>query len=274
MDTNTEKQSANGSQKVVLIERKSAFDFEAIKKRVEVDHWRKFRVEIQIREKMHGGKPAQLDAAKAMLKARGLEDVVEAREALIPTEERAITAVDEGLCQFHRREGKEGIWFPSQNAKAMLKENASVLGYNMDARPKAARKAKPDPKEEAKDAAAVDAASGKALRGLRGALHEGLFVMSCDPADQDWIYLGEKADGVDQNPCHTIGPSGPQSSIKRNEYLWKPKFAFEVWIAKAVQGKLHDEVFVDILLHAQEHGVGANRGQGVGRFDVVSCVEI
>jgi hypothetical protein len=273
MDTNIEKQTTNGSQKVVLIERKSAFDFESLKKKVLADHWRKFTVEIQIREKMHGGKPVSLDAAKAMLKARGLEDIVEAREAEIPSEERAVTVVDEGLCAFHRREGKPGLWWPSNNFKACVKENWSVLGYNMDARPKSKR---PSSKGEKTEGASPEKATddGKALRGSRGALHEGLFVVSTNPNDLDWIYLGEQPDGIDQNVSHTTGPKGPQSSIKRNEYFWRPKFTVELWIARAIAQKIPDETLVDVLLHAQEHGVGANRSQGMGKFDVVSCTEI
>lgn len=268
METNIEK-TANGS-KQVLIERKTAFDFEALKKKVITQHWRKFAVEVQIREKMHGGKPVQLDAAKAMLKARGLEDIVEAREATVPGEERAITVVDEGLCAFHRRaaakpgeKDKPGLWWPSNNFKACIKENWSALGYNMDARPKSKR---------GKDSGDED--GGKALRGSRGALHEGLFVVSADSTDLDWIFLADKADGIDQNVSHTTGPKGPQSSIKRNEYLWRVKFSMEIWIASAIAQKIPDETLVDVLLHAQEHGVGANRSQGMGKFDVVSCVEI
>lgn len=270
-----DNKSANGT-KVTLIERKTPFDFEALKKKVITQHWRKFAVELQIREKMHGGKPVQLDAAKAMLKARGLEDIVEAREASVPGEERAITVVDEGLCAFHRRlaakpgeADKPGLWWPSNNFKACLKENWSALGYNMDARPQSKRKAKSDDKD-----APEGEAGGKALRGSRGALHEGLFVVSTDGTDLDWIYLGEKADGIDQNVSHTTGPKGPQSSIKRNEYLWRVKFSVEIWIASAIAQKIPDETLVDVLLHAQEHGVGANRSQGMGKFDVVSCVEI
>ena len=273
MNTTTENEkSANGKQ--VLIERKTPFDFEALKKKVLGEHWRKFAVEVKVREKMHGGKPVQLDAAKAMLKARGLEDIVEAREAAVPGEERAITVVDEGLCAFHRRgpavEGapdKPGLWWPSNNFKACLKENWSALGYNMDARPKSKRGKLTKEGEGGEDA-------GKALRGSRGALHEGLFVVSTNVDDLDWIYLAAKADGIDQNVSHTTGPKGPQSSIKRNEYLWQPSFKVEIWIASAVVQKIPDETLVDVLLHAQEHGIGANRSQGYGKFDVVSCVEI
>lgn len=228
----------------VTVERRVPFDWGALKAKIETDHWRKLRVVIKFRDKLHAGKPAQLNAANAMLKARGLEDLVEAREQERPDEERAAEVVDEGLCEFHRRDGKPGIWFPANNLKAMIKENWSVLGLRVE------------------------------KRGSRGALAEGVFVCSPVPGDYDWIWLGEKPHGVDTAVSHVNGPRGPQSAIKRNEYVGKLEIVFDIWIASAVRAKLPDEAMAATLLHAQEHGCGANRSQGLGRFDVVSVTEI
>lgn len=238
------KAAAESGTGMTVVERRSPFDWSALKTKAEADHWRKLRVVILVRDKMHAGKPAQLDAAKAMLAARGLTDIVEAREAERPAEERAAEVVDEGLCEFHRREGRPGIWWPSNHMKACLKENWSVLGYRVE------------------------------HRGSRGALAEGVFVMGIDRDDRDWIYLGAGPGGVDQSVSHHIGPRGPQSSIKRNEFVQAARIEFEVWIARAITDKLPDEALADVLLHAQEHGIGANRSQGLGRFDVVSVDEL
>jgi hypothetical protein len=234
----------SNAENVVVIERKKPFDWGSMKAKAEQEHWRKLRVVIKLREKMHAGKPAQLDAANAMLKARGLEEVVEAREAVRPVEERAEEIIDEGLCEFHRREGKPGIWWPSNHFKACIKENWSVLGYRVE------------------------------HRGSRGALAEGVFVCGIDPNDRDWISLGDSPDGIDQNVSHTVGPRGPQSSIKRNEFIVGRQFECEVWIANAIAMKLPDAAFADMLLHAQEHGIGANRSQGIGKFDILDVQEI
>jgi hypothetical protein len=254
-------------------------------KKAEQEHWRKLKVTIQFREKVHAGKPKALDAAKAMLRARGLEEVVEAIETERPVDERAEEVVDEGLCEFLRREGKPGIWFPANNIKAMMKENFGVLGYRLDARPPSAKQAakkravkgtsitQEDGEEKPLEVATGE---GKAIRGLRGAVAEGLFVVSCDPKDRDYIYLGERPDGIDQNVAHTMGPKGPQASIKRNEFLLEARLEFEVWLAKAdaVSTKIPDESFADMMVHAAEHGLGANRSQGLGRFNVISIEDI
>jgi hypothetical protein len=254
---------STATRTAATIERKHGFDWDSLKAKVEAEHWKKLLITFKLRDKLHAGKPAQLDAAKAMLAARGLGDLVDAREQERPAEDRAEEVVDEGLCEFHRREGKPGVWWPSNNLKACIKENWSVLGYRMDARPRGARKSE-----------AAGEEGGKKLQGSRGAIHEGLFVVSTDPEDRDWLRLGDEPAGIDQSVAHTIGPKGPRSSIKRNEYVQGTTLTCEVWIARAVSLKLPDESFADMLLHAQEHGIGANRSQGIGKFDVVSVKEI
>jgi hypothetical protein len=239
----------------VIIRAKTPMDFDALIKKAKEEAWRKLRVEIQIRDRLLAGKPASLDAANAMLKARGLEDQMVAVADIVDPDLRAKAAEriakDEGLCEFTRRAGKSGIWMPSNHLKAMLKENWSVLGLRVE------------------------------VRGSRGALAEGLFVVAADcekkdSIERDWIYLGEKPDGVHQAVAHTVGPSGPVSSIKRHEYVEQPKIAFEIWIAnaKSVSEKISDDELVKTLVHAAEHGTGSCRSQGSGKFDILEIREL
>lgn len=213
--------------------------------------WRTLRIEIQIRDRLLAGKPASLDAATAMLKARGLNEFVAEAEDITDPTERALAAEriakDEGLCEFARRSGKPGIWLSSNNIKAGVKESWSVLGLR------------------------------NSVRGSRGALAEGIFVNGLGGGEEGgWIYLGEKPDGVFSSVAHTTGPMGPVSSIKRNEYVEKPRIVFEVIIAnaKSVSEKVSDDELASALTHFGEHGLGASRSQGYGRFDVVSVEEI
>jgi hypothetical protein len=221
---------------------------------VQRDHWRTLRVTIQVRDRLMAGKPARLDAANAMIKARGLEDVIEARlEAITDPSERAKLAdqvQDEGLCEFHRREGKTGIWMPTNNVKAGLKENWSVLGLRVE------------------------------HRGSRGALAEGVFVYSPPSApdeaqaERDWVFLGSRPHDIYLSVSHTTGPTGPVSSIKRNEFVVRPRLTFDIAIAQAIAQKLPDDGLARTLYHFGEHGLGACRSQGFGRFDVIGIEEI
>lgn len=247
-DTSEDKPKAR-----TIIRAKEAFAWDKLLKTAQEKAWRRLRVELQVRDKFLAGKPAALDAANAMLKARGLEDQIHAVSEIVDPSERAKAAEriasDEGLCEFSRRAGKPGIWIPSNNLKAMIKENWSVLGLRVK------------------------------VRGSRGALAEGLFVCGADatdPAERDWIYLGEEPDGVHQAVAHTTGPSGPVSSIKRHEYVNAPKIVFEVWIANAdsVAEKISDDELAQMFVHAQEHGTGSCRSQGFGKFDVKEIREL
>ena len=244
--------------KRTIIRAKSTTEWSRLLKKAEEGAWRKLRVIIQLREWLMAGKPASLDAANAMLKARGLEDQMEAVADIVDPDERAKAAeriaTDEGLCEFSRRQGRPGIWMPSNNIKAMLKENWSVLGLRQK------------------------------VRGSRGALAEGLFVWGVapshvdanDPVEREWVYLGQEPTGVHTAVSHSIGPSGPVHAIKRHEYVDKARIEFDVIIASAnsVNEKISDDELAATLVHASEHGLGACRSQGFGRFHIVSVEEI
>ncbi len=238
------------SEHVSITPKRNATDWATLLNEVKTDHWRNLNVTIQLREWLLAGKPAKLDAANAMIKARGLEDVLEARRALItePADraELAEEVQDEGLCEFHRREGMPGLWMPANNVKAGLKENWSVLGYRV------------------------------AHRGSRGALAEGVFVTAGveGSAEADWIFVGaSEQPAIYTAVAHTTGPRGPVSSIKRHEYVVRPRLWFTIHVARAIAGKLPDEAIARTLYHFGEHGLGACRSQGFGRFDVQSVEE-
>jgi hypothetical protein len=233
-----------------IIQPKSRMQWDALLKQVATNKWRRIRVRIQLREYLYAGQPRHLDAANAMLKARGLEDMIEA----IPDDAAARAAAaeqvsEEGICQFHRRQGKDGIWFPTNNLKAMLKENWSVLGFR------------------------------QAHLGSRVSIAEALFVYSVPPegsppVERDYIFLGKEPDGVHTSVCHSEIRGQKLASIKRNEFLNRPILEFEIAIAKEIEQKLPDESLAASLLHAAEHGLGASRSQGIGKFDIISMEDL
>lgn len=239
--------------KRVIIRAKSAMDWKGLVSKAQEEHWRTLRVTIQIRDRILAGKPASLDAANAMLKARGLEDFAATAEDVTDPAERAklaaSTAKNEGLCEFVRRDGYVGVWIPSNNIKAGLKENWSVLGLRVE------------------------------VRGSRGALAEGVFVNGINgdkTEDRDWVLINDKPHGVLEAVAHTTGPSGPVSSIKRHEFVMRPELTFEIMIAnaKSVADKISDDELAKTLVHFGEHGLGACRSQGHGKFDLIKVEEV
>lgn len=233
-----------------VIQPKTRMAWAALIADIAAKKWRRIHVTIQVREKLLGGKPRNLDAAKAMVAARGLADTLE-----VVSEEpgaRAIAAAaaaEEGINEFHRRPGMEGIWLPTNNIKAGLKENWSVLGYRRE------------------------------YIGSRVSLAEALFVYSVQPpaspsVERDYIYLGEKPDGMDTSVCHSDIQGVRVSSIKRNEYVLRPVISFEIAIASEITQKLPDNALGAVLLHFGEHGLGAGRSQGPGKFDLISIEDV
>lgn len=218
-------------------------------------HWRRLQVTIQVHDRLLAGKPALLFASKAMVEARGLGDQLEVVADIKDPQERADTAdliaKYEGLCEFHRREGRSGIWFPANHIKAGIKENWSVLGMRTD------------------------------IWGSRKAVAEGMFVLSSDSwakegAERDWVYLGKEPAGVYTAVAHSTGPRGPVSSIKRHEFVERPRVEFDILIADypSIADKISDDNLAQVLVHFGEHGLGACRSQGFGKFSVLDVREL
>jgi hypothetical protein len=257
-----DKEVKDEKPKRTIVRVKSKHDWGALILKARDNHWRRLQVTVQIDEWLMAGKPANLDAAKAMLKARGLEDHVEAIAEIEDPElkAQAIERVktDEGLCEFSRRPGKPGLWIPANNIKAGFKENWSVLGLMNE------------------------------VRGSRKAIAEGVFIFcanswSMPREERDWIFVGdEPAIHPDTRlPYHTAvshsqGPKGPVSSIKRHEFVVRPHIAFDMYVAQyaSVEDKLSDDDIAKALVHFQEHGLGACRSQGFGKFTLVSVEEL
>lgn len=234
-----------------IVQPKSPGQWQALLAAAGQTHWRVLRITIQIRERLLAGKPRDLNVANAMLKARGLEDQIEAVPETQPArgQEAERVAVNEGLCEFHRRPGKDGIWFPTNNIKAGLKENWSVLGFRSK------------------------------NWGSRVSIAEGMFVYADLPdgspaADYDYVHLGDKPDGIDASVCHSEVRGERFSSIKRNEYIEGRSLTFIVKIAALLAPKIPDEDFAAMLVHFGEHGLGASRSQGNGKFSVLNIEEV
>lgn len=238
-----------------VIRAKTAADWGALLTKAQEDHWRRIQVTIRVREWLMAGKPASLDAANAMLKARGLEDHMEAvadiEDPLLREQAAERVAQDEGLCEFSRRPGRPGIWMPANNIKAGFKENWSVLGLM------------------------------KSVIGSRKAIAEGVFIFCADSWDRpteerDWIHLGDAPSGIHTAVSHSVGPKGPVSSIKRHEYVLRPVISFDMYVANfsSVEEKLSDDDIARALTHFAEHGLGACRSQGFGKFDIVEVREL
>lgn len=207
-------------------------------------NWKKYRIALQIRERIMGGKPKNPKVIRDWLKAKvdkgelkaSKEDVerlaIETETMVEETEERSWT----GFLQ-----DEHGLFIHAYQIKAMLKEAAKVLGFN------------------------------NTQRGLKQTFQHGTEIkpVGWKAPEPDRIHLNAKTpDGVEEHVTHTrFG-----SALKRMDYVEMPKIVFELWTLKT--GKLTQGVLCDILEHAQESGLGASRAMGFGKFDVVEIVKL
>ena len=282
----------------LIVETVKLFPWGPVMKKIGREHWDIVEVQIQVREKLLGGVAITLDAEEAYIKKNGLEDVIKVREAAAienaTHDEKEAMAEDvkmQGLCTFHRRENKEGLWFPTNHLKAGFKENFSVLGYTVDATPRSQRKPDAatwdgDVPDDAEDEGTDDITKAKAkkkgkgkkgiIQGGKGGIREGFFVFSAntDSVEKNWVYLADKPDGVHQGITVVDGPKGRLTSIKRNEFVTGTKMTFYLAIAKAVLKKIPKESLADTMLHMMEHGIGACRSQGFGMFNILNIRDI
>lgn len=206
----------------------------------------RYAVAIQVRDRIVGGMPRNPELIASWVQATRpdgeAEDPAKTAALIQEDAELIVNAVAEKMWTGFPEHSELGLFLPTRQVKALLKQSASVLGIT------------------------------KKKRGSKQILAEGLEVKAkTDPRDR--LYFGKKkADGTEEKAIHVMTAQGPRSALKRFDYVLEPRFEFEIWVLKThAQETRHigEEELVAILQHAQENGLGASRSQGEGKFDVV-----
>lgn len=221
-----------------------------------------YNVQLTFRDKICGGMPKNPELLKGWIAATTKHEdeltdkqVEEAREALLePTQDKSwntFPADDKGLF----------IW--CRAVKALFKESASMLRVNTQ------RLGSKQIFQHGFEIKPTGAALAAAM-GVKQVLENGTRVVGKQKHDR--IYLGKTApDGYDEGPIHVQTPQGPRSAIKRVDYATDVVLEFEVWVlhtAPAEKRHVGEDELVEMLRFGQENGLGADRSQGHGKFDV------
>ena len=172
---------------------------------------------------------------------------------------------DKAWCTF--RSDDQGIYLEGRCVKAMLKELSQVTGL-------------------------IDS-----VRGSRQLWQHGVAVTTTDaktPTGDDRLrfHRGNKpikeADGYREEPVHAMTPQGPRTSIRRNDYLADGvTIEFTIWVleklAKAAKKgdengdavsktvRIDEKYLARVRAASGQNGLGANRSQAKGRFEVVEA---
>jgi hypothetical protein len=201
----------------------------------------RYLVKITLRDKICGGTPKNPDLIKDWIKAgTGFDDeqtvaqTKEAQDALIEeTTEKSWNGFPGDL--------EAGLFIWSRQVKALFKECASMLRITVD------------------------------KRGSKQIFQHAFEIKGLDKADR--IYLRtSKPTGFDEGPIHVQTAQGPRTALKRVDYVERPTLSFMVWVLATHTAETRHVGEKDIrkmLLFGQENGLGADRSQGRGKFDVV-----
>lgn len=223
--------------------------------------WQRYNITLRVKNRLVGGIPNDPKLIEGWLKAAmpKLDDaerakLKEATLAELPaaTEERASGLWPVFKCDPH------GIYLEGRQLKAMFKEAANILRDTLM-------------KAEKGDKAANDKKSR--YTNLRARVAEHLFV------EEDRIHIKRdgknmaKADGNEEKPIHVMTAQGPRDALKRFDFVDAPaEVSFTV---RTLSSGVVDEALLKVMLeYAGWNGLGADRSQGAGQFELVTLSKI
>ena len=202
-----------------------------------------YAVTIRFRDRVCGGTPKNPEVLRTWIVSKtGHDDETTtaqekaAREALLePTEEKSWIGFPAD---------EHGLFLWARQIKALFKESATMLRVTTT------------------------------KLGSKQIFQHGFEIKSVEksrPADR--IYLGTKEPTAwAEGPIHVTTAQGPRTALKRVDYVERPTITFAIWVLRteaAEKRHVGEEEIVKMLTFGQENGIGADRSQGHGKFDVV-----
>jgi hypothetical protein len=203
-----------------------------------------YRVTIKLKD-IVGGKPASPELIEKWVAATNKAKSDEDRSRIVDAHLETLGEVtgdktEQQTTVFARVDG--GLAIEGRQVKAMLKESANII-----------KSIGPDE-----------------IKNLRSKVADQVFV-----ADE-YIPLGRTApDQYLERPIHVMTAQGPRTSIKRVEIVEGAEITFTI---KRRRGKdkqsVPETTLLAVLDYAQTVGLGADRSQGFGMFEVVSVEKL
>jgi len=195
-----------------------------------------------------GGIPKDPEMMETWVNATNKKKSEEERKKIVEATKEQMEAVTDEVCKkngtgFKSEEGK-GLYIEGRQLKSMLKEAANII----------------------KDLVPSKEEGEKGIKALKSKVADRVFVV------EEKVFLGKtEPDSVEDRPISVIVAQGPRTSIKRTEYVHNVELTFTV-------RRLHDSAVPEktlyaILSYSQQIGLGAERSQGCGIFEIVSVTK-
>ena len=201
---------------------------------------------IQMRDRLYGAVPKCEKSFHKVVAVRTKHDdeqTVQQVEEL--TEEMKDKSPEPSYVGFLRDE-KEGLYVKANSVKAMLKQGASMLRITMD------------------------------KTGSKQILREGMEVKGLVHPMR--IYLDrQQPDDTVERPIQVSGPKGDRSALKKADYVERVMLTFHIWVLGTHPSETRhvgEKELIRILAFSQENGLGGDRSQGEGKFDVLKFEKI
>jgi hypothetical protein len=216
----------------------------------------RYKIRLKVRDKVYGFAPADLDVVIGWLIGRGVPK--EVAEELGPEIAKTIDTKSAEKIKEKLKKSKinfvvfqkdeKGLFMEERHIKGMLKEFASLVGYN-----------KKWPQNRVKSFIAHN--------------------ISVMPRRIYFMRNGEivkEPDGWVIRTAKVLGAKGPRNVVKGMFYIEKPEIEFEliVNIPSLEEPVIDDEKLVEMFKRGEENGILGDRTLGEGKFDVVYIKKI
>lgn len=209
--------------------------------------WRYWKVELAFRNRIYGGVPKSPEMIRAWLEAKlGVSLETDALVEKTVKEMKADVDQEEKKGWTGFKVNDDGLYIESRQVKAMIKEAAGVLREKLG------------------------------ISAFKARVAERVFVAALT------IPLGRaEPDGAEERPIHVMTKEGPRTALKKADYVENCVLAFTLKVldapltTTAAKNKVHPEAYLPLLLEwAEVGGLGADRSQGNGKFQVTRFEEV
>ena len=208
-----------------------------------------FRVVLKVAT-IAGGVPKHKDLIGGWIDATNKEKSEEDRQKLKDATLEALPDVTEEKAArswVGFKSDEQGLYIEGRQLKSMMKESANIV------------------KKIAPTRVTTKTPKGIGVTNFKSKMADHVFIV------EDKVYLDRaKPDEQIERPIHVITPQGPRSSLKRTDVCHDVTLTFTL-------RRLQDDTAFSIkalfaaLKYSENIGIGADRSQGMGKFEVVSC---
>jgi len=211
--------------------------------------WRRYEVELLFSTPFASSTPKNPKDIEAMLIARAPSEAEvrrrkDANEVITPIDELAEQVTEEvgageeverGYATFKRDEN--GLYYEARCVRAHIKDCANQLQGLLG------------------------------IKALKSKVANRVYV---EPSK---IYLGkQEPDGSETRIVHAMTMKGPRSSLKTIDYVDKPVLNFRLKVLD--DGVIDQDILKAIFEYGSEHGMGQERSQDWGKYELVELKEI